>query len=146
METVQLLPKGKFVITESATVEHRGRFSLYAIDAFCDEHNIANYLDLIDLISTSMRIGQYADLLKHALNDSDRDKPRYTKTQVMDLMDEVFDSVLDPEFTKLFNHLVGRVATLPPLPEGKQAEETEEEKKKEPNAPEGNLTEGSSAT
>lgn len=126
MQKIELLPKGGFVINApNATI--RGRFSLYAIELFCEQNGIENYLNLLDKIAGSMRLGQYASLIQCAINDYDRATPQYTRTQVMDLIDEVFDSVNDADFVQLINHVVGRIASIPDS--NTPGEETEAEKK-----------------
>lgn len=124
----KLQPKGIFKI-ETPDGEVSGKYSMYAIDAFCNANGIDSYMDLLNRIANGMSLGQYADLVRHALNDYDRDKEKYTKTDVMDMIDEVFDSVNDPEFVALINHFVGRIADLGVKAEIETKDDGEAEKK-----------------
>lgn len=124
----KLLPKGIFKI-KTPDGEVSGKYSMYAIDAFCNANGIDSYMNLVDKIANGMSLGQYADLVRYALNDYDRDKEKYTKADVMDMIDEVFDSVNDAEFVALINHFVGRIADLGVKAEIETNAEGEAEKK-----------------
>ena len=124
----KLLPKGILKI-KTPDGEVSGKYSMYAIDAFCNANGIDSYMNLVDKIANGMSLGQYADLVRYALNDYDRDKAKYSRADVMDMIDEVFDSVNDAEFVALINHFVGRIADLGVKAEIETNAEGEAEKK-----------------
>lgn len=131
MSKVTLLPRGAFELNgtddNGNAVTYRGRFSMYAIDAFLQARGIDNYMDMIDRISAGMSVGEYADLIAAALNDYDRTERPINRAQAMDIVDQIFDGIGDKEFTRLIMHAVGRIAPLPAAPGGEAL--SEEEKK-----------------
>ncbi len=136
MDKLELLPKGGFKLRATDDppkfTEYQGRFSMYAMDVFMRQTGIESYMNLMERISVGMSIGEYADLIHAGLNDMDRCKERYTRAQVMDIIDSVFDGILGEDFKKLIFHAIGRVAALPQLDAGAQTDqggESGEEKK-----------------
>jgi hypothetical protein len=124
-EVVQLLPTGQFIINRKNGDSIKGRFSLYALDRFCDAKGIASYFIMIDKISQGMSLGDYADLILIALQDYHRSNPAdlgMTRADIFDLIDNEFDGVMGGSFVELITHAVGRVTgiektTDAPIPE-----------------------------
>jgi len=133
---IQLLPLGGFVLTGPGKT-YTGRFSMYAIDLFASAVGVENYAELINKMAIGMSIANYAMLLKCALNDYNRTSPSYTTTEVMDIIDEVFGSIGNVEFSMLIGHAIGKVSDpeeinemlLKAIEDEESAAETLEEKK-----------------
>lgn len=120
---VELLPDGgKFIITLADGKKITGRFSMYALNRFCENQNL-NYLELFVKVTSGMKISEYAGLVLCALEDYYREdysqcgieingiKKRWTEELVMDL-------VLDPmgmgneQAMSLFKHAAGRLFSI----------------------------------
>jgi hypothetical protein len=110
MQKIELLPKGGFVL-HGEKEAYKGRFSMYALDRFCTETGVENYFALIEKISSGMSLKNYAELLRCALNDTERGNEKYAIDTVFDLFDELFDGVEDANFIALLYHAIGRIST-----------------------------------
>lgn len=142
---LKLLPKGAFIITQDGQ-STKGRFSMYALDRFCEEKKIPDYLTLLEKINIGMSLGDYADLIRIAFEDYFRDKPEssgWDKRKVMDMVDDVFDGVKDPGFKNLIEHAIGRVVDVKKINEAIKAQVDDEEQKKSSTK---NLTDGASGS
>lgn len=117
MKTVELLPKGRFLLNghddQGKETRYQGRFSMYAIEGWLNDRGIGSYLEFMDRVSVGMSLGEYADLIKWALNDLDRDNLSFTRPRVMDIIDEVFDDITGYDFKNLIFHAVGKIAAVP---------------------------------
>lgn len=112
--TIELLPKGEFIIQHKNGQKDKGRFSMYVLDRFCQAKSIANYFELLEKIVTGMSVGDYADLVLMALQDYYRKKPEtceYDRDKVLDLLDELGGLASD-DFTRLVRHAIDRIAIL----------------------------------
>lgn len=116
---IELLPDaGKFLITLTDGKKIKGRFSMYALDRFCEKKEL-NYLQAIGKITLGMKISEYAELVLIALEDYYREDfdqcahngQRWTVAKVM-------DEILDPMglgnkmALDLFMHAVGRLGAI----------------------------------
>ncbi|MCH5690041.1 hypothetical protein LWM68_40950 [Niabella sp. W65] len=134
MKKIELKPAGAFIIYTNDQEKIPGRFSMYVWDCFLEISGIENYMDMIESLEKGMSLKQYADLLALALNDYDRDNPKYTRASAMDFIDENFaNGFNDKDFANLLIHAVGRVAIVdvpPALPDTLLNASNEPEKKK----------------
>jgi hypothetical protein len=114
--TITLLPQGAFIIEQKDGQKLKGRFSMYALDRFCEEKKIDNYLVLLQHITMGMKLGDYADLLLIAFEDYFRKDPKQfgkDRTEIMDMLDEM-GGIANKDIINLFRHAIGRVADLGP--------------------------------
>lgn len=119
MKKIELLPKGKFSLTQSPSgspleggecAPIRGQFSMYAIDRFCLMTGVDNYFQLVEKIVSGMSVGDYARLLQCALNENRPEDNELTTREVMGIFDDVFDGMEDPDFIALLYHAIGRIS------------------------------------
>lgn len=122
-------------------IKHRGRFSMYAIDAFSQMVHVDNFFVLIDKILTGMSVGDYARLLQCALNECRNDNQEYNTREAMGIFDEVFDGIEDPDFIKLIYHAIGRISTPAIVNPQAGVEAAENEEKKSGDLTGANLSE-----
>ena len=115
---IELFPQGVFVITLLDGKKIRGRFSMYALNRFCEAKGV-NYLQAIGKITLGMTIKEYAELIVFALEDLYREdfelcrhnEQRWTVAKVM-------DDILDPmglgtaTALSFFEHAVGRLGQI----------------------------------
>lgn len=134
---IELQPQGWFVLSltdaEAQTHKVKGRFSMYALNRFCEQHNIT-YLQAIGKISVGMTIGEYAELVLVALEDMYRrdveqcklQDQRWTKEMVMDLVFEPL-GLGNKKMLNLFKHAIGRLTEIveetPEAPAGDKKKE-----------------------
>lgn len=126
--TYELLKNGQFIIVKSDGQRLKGRFSMYALDRFCEEKKVDNYFSLLQKITIGMKVGDYADLVLIALQDYYRNDPiqlQLNRNEVMDLFDDMGGI---PAMLPLFKHAIDRVSNVNDTE--KSATETETDKKK----------------
>lgn len=133
--SVELLPGGEFIITDSKEQKIKGRFSMYALDRFCDLKKVDSYLILLEKITIGMRLKDYADLILIAFQDYHRKRPEDVKMEMSDVMDMVDElgGVSSTAFNDLIKHAIGRVADMKKIDEAMQKQlegESKEEKDK----------------
>lgn len=151
---VELLPKGKFIIHQQSgdsVKPLKGRFSMYVLDRFCIDKKIESYITLLQKIMVGMTVGEYADLIKFALDDYHRDQDNgcgLSRRDIMDLIDETLDGISSEHFDGLIKHAIGRVANLKKLEDAaeKLTAAQEEEKKSDLNVNSTDTTSGNDAT
>lgn len=133
--TVQLLPKGAFVITKTDGSTLPGKFSLNILEEYCQAKQIDNHLKFVEKIVVGMTMGEYAELVCLAVKPAS-----FTKNEMLDFIDEQFDG-LSNEFLKLVVHAIGRLgkakatingeAVSTPTAEEQAAEELKKKEQKE---------------
>jgi hypothetical protein len=125
---VELLPQGVFILTLLDGKKIKGRFSMYALNRFCEKKELT-YLQAIGKITIGMKISEYAELVLVALEDYYREDFEQCKSGgVRWTIDKVMDDILDPMgfgnemMLKLFKHAVGRLGNIleEPAPDDKK--------------------------
>lgn len=126
--TIELLPKaGEFLIQLPNKEFVKGRFSMYALDRFCDIKGIASYQELLLKVTMQMRISEYAELVAFAIQDYYRNDYTQCPWNTDRVRDEIFEEaggMGNDKLLSLFKHCVGRLSQV--LPE----EEATDDKKK----------------
>lgn len=125
LASIQLLPKGAFVVTTKTGEEVSGKFSLEVIDNFCEAKKIENYLEAINKITIGMSIGDYADLLCQAVTSK-----KFDRKSMLEFIDDEFDG-MSPDFIKLVVHACGRLGKIGKKSEDNQASEGVKKKENE---------------
>ncbi len=123
---IQLSNRGGFLITirDGEMPKHvKGRFSMPALERFCEHKKLNSLLDLISVITLGMSIDDYAQLVFEGI----RDNYREDFSQCPWTKDRVKNEILDVtgfgnnEILGLFRHAIGRVASLLPAdPDGEK--------------------------
>lgn len=116
-----LEPRGVFVITLESGQIVKGRFSMHALNRFCEQQKIESYLSLWEKIVLGMTLGNYADLILIALQDY----YRLDTAQCPWNVEKIMDDILDPmggagsdEFLSLVKHAIGRISPMKEEPAG----------------------------
>jgi hypothetical protein len=111
---IELFENGEFSITSKSFGIVKGRFSMAALDFFCEQHNIESHLELLMKIKTGMRIGQYAEYILSGIKDHcrrEKSECRISKEDVMDMIDE-YGGISNDEWIKLMKHGYSRIVKL----------------------------------
>jgi hypothetical protein len=114
MHKIELFENGEFSITTKSFGIVRGRFSMSALDFFCEQHNIESYLELLMKVKAGMKIGQYADYILSGIKDvcrREKTECKLLKEDVLDIIDE-FGGISSDEFIKLMKHGYSRIVKL----------------------------------
>jgi hypothetical protein len=131
--TIELLPGPDFIIRID-TVTVKGRFSMYALDRFCERKKLANYFEIIAKLTVGMRLHEYAELLLVAIEDYyrqdfeqccvliDGSKQRWTTELVFDLILDNIGGLSGNTAKRLFEHAVGRLTEVIGDGDGDEAE------------------------
>lgn len=114
---INLQPRGVFLITlveDGKTVHVKGRFSMMALDRFCQQQGINNFLELIGKITLGMSITDYARLVVCAIQDYYREDIAQCKWTEADVTDRIFDieGFGSEKLMSLFRHAIGRVTDV----------------------------------
>lgn len=110
--SLQLMPDGVFLVTLANGQHVKGRFSMYALDRFCNSKEIKSYFLLFQKITIGMTIGEYAELVLIAIQDYYREDVTqclWTKVKVMDEIFEGFGGFASNDLLALFKHAIGRL-------------------------------------
>lgn len=131
MKQIKLLPRGQFILTLHNDQEVKGRFSMVAIDRFCDIKKIESYFTLLQHIAIGMSIKDYALFISCALQDyhrNDYNNAPFGANEVMDMLDQLEKGFSDPSFKGLIRHGISRITELKEEEPGK-AVDPEDQKK-----------------
>lgn len=124
---IELLPQGAFLITLSDGKFIKGRFSMYALNRFCESKGIT-YLEAVGKITLGMTIREYAELVLVGLQDMYREdyeqcqvvcngeKKKWTVDLVMDLIFEPL-GFGNKKMLDFFKHAIGRLTEIVEEPE-----------------------------
>lgn len=122
---IELFENGEFSITTKSFGIVKGRFSMNALDFFCEEHKIDSYLEMLIKIRGGMKIGQYGDYILAAVKDKARREKsdcKLKKEDILDIIDEC-GGLQSNEFVNLMKHGYGRIVKL-------KGSDTDDSKKK----------------
>lgn len=87
---------------------------MMALDRFCEQQGINNFLELISKITLGMSIKDYARLVVCAIQDYYREDFNQCPWNEGKVIDEIFDvyGFGSDEMLGLFRHAIGRVTSL----------------------------------
>lgn len=143
---IELMPKGKFLITLESGIKVKGRFSMYALDRFAEAKGAKSYADVLVKITMGMSIREYAELVVYALEDYYRDdteqcrvmvdgsNKRWTADLVMDLIFESMGGLGNKTSLDFFKHAVGRLTEIVEEQPGDEKKNQGEEISQSPSA------------
>ena len=129
---LELQKRGAFLLTLTTGQIIKGRFSMNALDRFCEEQKIDSYLQLMEKITIGMKLRDYADLIVFALQESylhDITQCPFTRKEVFEIIDDM-GGINTTMFVDLVKHACGRIVAVQSV----VTPEPEEEEKKSPSA------------
>jgi hypothetical protein len=102
---IELLPRGGFTITLENKQKVEGRFSMAALDRFCEDHNIESYYEMLSKIALGMKVRDYGDYILTAIQDKydDPSKCKFTRKDVLEWIDE-WGGLQSEEFLAIMKH------------------------------------------
>jgi hypothetical protein len=128
---IELLPKGCFLVTLENNQSVKGRFSIYALDRFCEKRKLT-YMQAFTAIAVGLSLSDYAELTLFALQDYYREDVSQCPWSINRVMDDIMDPMgMGSDMSlSFFKHAIGRLATIKEQAEPAK-NETDEEKKSE---------------
>lgn len=112
---IELQPAGNFLIHLASEQYIKGRFSMYALNRFCEQKGNISYLELWEKITIGMKVKEYAELILFGLQDFYREDVKQCPWTTEKIMDDIIDPVgglASKQFLSLVKHAVGRVAPM----------------------------------
>lgn len=123
---IVLSPRGGFLISLNVMdppTHIKGRFSMSALERFCEHKGVNNLLELISIITLGMSIDDYAQLVFEGIRDNYSEDMTQCPWSKQRVKNEILDvtGFGNNEILGLFRHAIGRVASLLPAdPEGEK--------------------------